>query len=106
MSDPVKDNMSMFNPVDMASMKKEASVGAGPMGGMDRETTVRDFLGKMGIDVDGPVTQLSDLVKSQTEKANPLTKMQKISGGPGPGGANQGAQPPMPEPAGLAGLMK
>lgn len=106
MSDVIKGNMGMFNPADMASMKKDASMGSGPFAGMSKDTTVRDFFGKLGVDVDGPVSQLTELAKSQVQKSNPLSKMGNIAKSPVPGGGQPSAQPPMPEQAGLEGLMK
>lgn len=109
MSDPIRDNMSMANPTDMAAMKQSKDAGMGQFAGMDKGTTVRDFFGKLGVDVDGPVTQLAELAKNQMKKGNPLGKMASMAeppAGPGPrpqppGGP--GGPPPMPPPGGPGG---
>jgi len=105
LSDPIKSNMSMMNPVDMAAMKQESQMGQGPMAGLSPNTTVREFLGKLGVDVDGPVSQLQKLVQDQVQKANPVSKMSNIANNPAPGGGGGQAPPPMPDKAGLDALM-
>ena len=119
MSDPIKDNMSMFNPTDLGAMKQETDRNMGTFAGVNENTTVRDFFGKLGVDVDGPVTQLTELAGSQMKKGNPLGKMENMAspGGPGPrptppGGPGQMPGAPVPggpapggEPS-LEGLMQ
>jgi len=103
--DPIKSNMSMFNPTDLAAAKAS--------GEYNSQMTVRQVFEKLGVDVDGPATQLMELAKKQTQNANPLTKMRNIAAsgqnsGPAPApmpGAG-GAPPPgtTPPPAGGGGL--
>ncbi len=88
--DIIKENQSMLNPADLAGMQP----------GMKPGGTVRDFLGSVGIDVDGPVEQLVEFGKKQLAGAKPMDKMRNIAsqgmppGGPPPGG------PPGPPPGG------
>jgi hypothetical protein len=97
-NNPVKDNMSIMNPVDQAYMKQS--------GEFNSEMTVRDMLAKFGIDVDGPAQQLVDFGMKQVENADPVRKMQNIAGQGGQGGQ----MPPAPEqsapqmPPGQGGL--
>lgn len=94
--DAMKENRSMFNPTDVASMKQDVA----GMGGMGPDTTIRNYLGTMGIDVDGPVTQLTDFAKKQTDNADPLKKMQNMAGKPSMGPAE-----PAPEGGGMDALL-
>lgn len=98
MSDPIQDNMSITNPADMAAMKQAKDSGQGQFAGMDEQTSIRDFFGQLGIDVDGPVTQLAQFAKDQTQKGSPLGKMENIAGAIPPGGPDLPpgvpAQPP------------
>jgi hypothetical protein len=108
LSDALGQNASLFNPTDLAATKQATDAGKGPFAGMDENSTVRDFLGQLGIDVDGPVSQLIQFSKDQMGKADPLNKMENIAGA-GPAGAGAGP-PPMPPGApqgqpGLEGLM-
>lgn len=80
--DPIKDNMSVMNPVDMAAMKQS--------GEFTPEMTVRDVLAKFGIDVDGPAEQLVQLATKHIENADMMQKMKNIGG--------QGAQPEQAPP--------
>lgn len=83
----------MLNPVDLAAMKQEGVARPG--------MTVRDFMQKMGIDVDGPIEQLTKFGQKQTQNASALGKMQGMRGGMPPGGMPPGAPsggPPMGRP--------
>lgn len=99
-------NRSVLNPTDAAMMKQDGEVTP--------DMTVRDYFAKLGVDVDGPVTQLVEMGQREMQKANPMNKMQAISGGPQgkPAmGRPQGQPAPMaqgraPEAAGLSGLLK
>lgn len=98
----LRQNRSMFNPTDMSMMKQEGEITP--------DMTIRDYFSKLGVDVDGPVTQLIEMGKQQMQKANPLNKMQAIAGGPKMG-QPQGQPPPMPqggppEAPGMSGLLK
>jgi hypothetical protein len=93
MSDPMMDPgarfegaKSMLNPTDVSTMKQS--------GELSQNMTVRDYLGKFGIDVDGPVTQLVEAFKKQSQTASMPGKMGAIAGGPGMG------QPQKPFPQG------
>lgn len=114
MSDMLQDNLSTMNPADIGALKSQAAGGQGPMAGVSENTTIREFFGKIGIDVDGPVTQLKQFADSELSKADPLNKAEALAGGPGgappmPPGPRPGAGPagPMPEGApGIEGLMQ
>lgn len=77
---------SMFNPTDMASQASRGAIGP--------NTTIREFLGQQGIDVDGPISQLAKGIGDQLRKANPLNKMKAMGGQPG-GAPPMGGQKPM-----------
>lgn len=102
----MKQNRSMFNPTDMAAMKQG--------GEFSGNMTVRDVMAKLGIDVDGPATQLIEFGKKQTQNANPLSKMKNIASGAGtrpkPRPNIQAPSPGMARPQGAApgmeGLLK
>lgn len=100
MSDPLQDNMSFDNPADLAAMKQAKDSGQGKFAGMNEQTTIRDFFGQLGIDVEGPVTQLAKFSKEQQQKGNPLGKMENIAGATPPGGAPPEMPPGMPPGAG------
>jgi hypothetical protein len=105
--DPIGQNQSLMNPADLAAMKQTGDVTP--------NMTVRDLLQKMGIDVDGPVSQLQEFAKKQVQGATGLGKMNSIAGmpggqgappptpGPGPGGPPPGGPSP---PGGMASLLK
>jgi len=78
---------SMFNPTDMASKVSRGAIGP--------NTTIREFLGQQGIDVDGPISQLAKGIGDQLRKANPLNKMKAMGGAGAP-------QPRMPSPGASA----
>ena len=87
----VKQNMSIFNPVDAAAMRESGEITP--------QTTIREFFAQKGVDVDGPVSQLVQFVQDQAKKAQPMGKMQAIAG--------QG-QPPQQQgpPPDLGGMIK
>lgn len=102
----VEKNRSILNPTDAATM--------GARGQMDPNMSIRDWLGQFGVDVEGPVVQLQQFMKKQSQNANPLTKMQNIAqgGGGAPAGAPRapmGGSPPQrggaPPQQGVADLM-
>lgn len=83
----LKDNASIFNPVDIAGMKSPGH----PMYVDPQKTTIRDYFKQNGVDVDGPVIQLVKFAQNQAGKANPINKMQGMAKS-----ANQGVPvPPM-----------
>lgn len=97
---PVEKNLSPFNPNDLAAMKGS--------GRFTPDMTVRDYFGQLGVDVDGPVTQLVQLAQKGMENASPLGKMKNISADmQGSAGARPPAQPNLGPPAsgGLEGLI-
>lgn len=107
MQGPVGKNMSIANPTDAAAM-----ISTGQVNG---NMTVRDYLGKLGIDVDGPISQLQQFAQKTMENASPMGKMRNISADAAlqPGGqpsARPGVKPMVqppgkPSPSGLEGLM-
>jgi hypothetical protein len=104
---PVEKNLSMLNPGDAAMM-----AGSGKF---TPDMTVRDYFKQLGIDVDGPVTQLVQLAQKQTQNANPINKMRNIAadtalqkGGQPPtmpGVKPMVAPPGQPSPSGMEGLL-
>ena len=91
--DPISANSSMLNPADLAGMK-------GSMGGQGGGT-VREFLAKVGIDVDGPVDQLVEFGKKQLANRTGMGKMKSMAGGaPPPGGPMPGGPPSAGPPPG------
>lgn len=104
---PVNDNLSNLNPND-ASLQFAS-------GQIRPDMTIRQYFATKGIDVDGPVSQLTDFMAKQQQNANPMNKMRNIAadtalqkGGqpqtmPGP---KPMVQPPgQPAPAGIQGLL-
>ena len=100
---------SIFNPADAAMKAGRGDINA--------QMTVRDVLGKMGIDVEGPASQLVKFSQDQMQKRTMSGKLgmqrppQMPPGGPGgppPGGPGMGAPPPMPPQGGggIEGLMQ
>lgn len=85
-----KGQLSTETPGD-ASMMAE-------LGGFTPDTTVRELMGQMGIDVDGPITQLTGFMQQQEEMADPMNKMKAMAGGQG---APQGQPPPQAPPQGM-----
>ena len=103
--DKFEKNLSMFNPADAAMMKQRGDIQPG--------MTIRQFMQKQGLNVDGPVDQLIQFAQQQMKSASPLGKVQEISGGAPPMGGEMpqgmpppgGGGPPGGSP-GLAGLLK
>lgn len=99
----LKQNRSVLNPTDLSMMQQEGEITP--------DMTVRDYFAKLGVDVDGPLTQLIEMGKQELQKANPLNKMQAIAGGPKAGPKPMGKPPQMPmggppEAPGMGGLLK
>jgi hypothetical protein len=82
----IKDNMSIFNPADMAAQAKETA-GA---------KTVADVLAVFGISPEDPAEKLMQFGKNQVDNANPMTKMDNIRNQAG----SSSAPPTTPAPAG------
>jgi hypothetical protein len=100
---PPQAKASVFNPADAAMM--------GASGQFNPSSTVRDVLGKMGVDVDGPATQLVELFKSQMQNKTLTGKLGM--GQPGATPFPQGQKPMVPPPqapqgeaGGMEGLMR
>jgi len=107
MSDPmqtVMQNKSIFNPVDSSMMAQGGEITP--------DMTVREYFAKLGVDVEGPISQLVDMAKDQMQKGNPINKMKSIAGGPTSGMKPGMGQPPqmpqgrVPEAPGMEGLLK
>ncbi len=103
-TDPLKKNMSFFNPADLGLMKEE--------GFMQPGMKVKDVLMKIGIDPEGPAEQLVEFAKSQFGNADAIGKMNSIAQEPMPESPDgQGSAPVPPQPPeeastpGLEGLM-
>ena len=93
--DPIKENRSFGNPMDLAAMKTE--------GDITPDMSVEEFFTQLGIDVKGPVTQLTEFAQKQSQNKDALGKMGNIakSGGKPPGMG--GPPPPPPGMGGPAG---
>ena len=84
----IKEQQSLLNPTDLAVMKQE----------MNPNMTVRDFLTQMGIDVDGPVTQLEQFAQKQVQNATAMGKMKNMAQAPPVGGPAPAPGPTGPPP--------
>lgn len=69
----LRDTRSVFNPTDSAM---NAAEGQG-----SQNMSVIEVLNKVGIDPQGPATQLRDFFMSQMKNADPLNKMRALAGG-------------------------
>ncbi len=61
------EGLSVMNPQDAFLMAER--------GMLRKDMSVRELFSTLGVDVEGPVTQLSEMVQRETQKANPLNKM-------------------------------
>jgi hypothetical protein len=66
------ENLSIMNPQDAFLMAEK--------GMLRKDMTIRELFSSLGVDVEGPVVQLADMVQRETQKANPLNKMKAVSG--------------------------
>lgn len=66
------ENLSIMNPQDAFLMAEK--------GMLRKDMTIRELFSTLGVDVEGPVAQLADMVQRETEKANPLNKMKAVAG--------------------------
>jgi hypothetical protein len=91
----VAANESILNPTDLGMMVQDKRI--------DPNMSVDDFMRQIGVDPQGPVTQLITAMGKQSQMANPANKMRAIAGVPQapPQGAPQG---PAARP-GLRGLL-
>jgi hypothetical protein len=100
----LKGNRSVFNPTDMSMMAQEGEITP--------DMPIREYFAKLGVDVDGPISQLVEMAKGQMQKADPLNKMKAIAGGPQQGMPPQGQPPQAPQgrvpqqAPGMGGLLK
>lgn len=111
-SDVVESNRSLLNETDALTMMGRST--------LTPETTLGEFLGQMGMDVNAPaLPQLQRFAKAQLGNQDPLSKMQNIAQGnnvqPGAGDraaqqlaqANPAMQPgATPVPNGVEGLLQ
>ena len=110
MGSAVEKNLSIFNPKDFILMIKTMA--------NDPQATVRDLLQRLGIDADGPVTQVTDFLMKSKENATPLGQIKNMAGGgqmpPGappqgepqmPGRKPMVQPPPAPTAGGMQGLI-
>lgn len=82
----VEKNLSIFNPKDFVIMVKTMA--------NDPQATVRDLLSRLGIEADGPVSQITEFISKGMENATPLGQMKNISAGAGGTELSPGGQPP------------
>lgn len=67
----IDENLSMMSPQDAFVMAEKGMLRA--------DMSVRDLFSQLGVDVDGPVSQLSEMVQRESEKANPINKMRAMA---------------------------
>jgi len=107
MPSPVMKNLSPMNPADLSLMAAS--------GNFLPNTTIREAFSKVGIDVDGPLSQLTDYMQKMKQNANPIDKVRNIAadtalqrgGQPQqmPGVKPMVTPPGQPAPAGMEGLI-
>jgi len=71
-SEAMDENLSIMNPQDAFLMAEK--------GMLRPDMTIRELFSGLGVDVEGPVAQLADMVQRETQKANPLNKMKAVAG--------------------------
>lgn len=110
---PIKDNMSMLNPTDMAYMKQSGNFNS-DLSGQTVEDALRNVLGQFGINFDDPAERLVEFGIKQIENADPAKKMQNIAGqgnnepmppAPPQGMSSEPASPQLPGNSALEGLL-
>ena len=96
---PVKDNMSMLNPTDLAVMKGTGQVQEG--------MSLGDYITSLGLDLDGPVGQLAEFAQKQVQNSSAMGKMKNIQpqGGPTPQMAQAPPQGQPGPPPGMDSLL-
>lgn len=82
-----QEQLSMNRPDDVAMM--------GMSGAFQADMTVRQLFEQLGVDVDGPLSQLEAVMQQQQEKADPLNKAKALGGA----GSPQGQPPPPQQPS-------
>lgn len=94
----VMQNLSPMNPNDLGLMAAS--------GEFTMNMTVAEWMQKVGIDVNGPMTQILDFVKRMQSNMDPLNKVRAMgsmprgASPPGAPGAPPQAQPQAPAPTG------
>jgi len=68
----IDESLSVMNPQDAFLMAEK--------GMLRKDMTIRELFSSLGVDVEGPVVQLADMVQRETQKANPLNKMKAVAG--------------------------
>lgn len=92
----VQQSQSILNPTDLSMMVQDGKIRP--------DMTVNQFLEQVGVDPNGPVTQLMQMMNKQSQDANPVNKMQAIAG-QAPGGMPPGQPAAPPQGGGLRGLL-
>lgn len=69
--DPLRATESYLNPQDMALKSARGEIRP--------DTTVREFLEGMGIDIEGPVSQFNEAMQKQVSNASTPGKMQSMA---------------------------
>jgi hypothetical protein len=83
---------SPMNPADLAAMKQSGKIS--------RNLSIREYFANLGVDVDGPATQLVEMAKRQMQNADPRNKMKALANSNPPADpvrqqmAGRGAPPP------------
>ena len=103
----IKDNMSIFNPADMAAMS-QGDLGQGLQNAarQGKELTIADGLKMLGLTPEDPLQKLIDYGVKNRQNANPVDKFKNIANQTGnePPPDNGGQTSP-PEQPGMQGLM-
>ena len=95
-ADAIKNNMSIFNPADMAAMSQgELGQGLANAARQGKDLTIADGLAMMGLKPEDPLQKLIDFGVKNRQNANPMTKFKNIAnetGGQPPAGQEQPTQ--------------
>jgi membrane protease subunit (stomatin/prohibitin family) len=70
-ADPIEQSRSILNPTDAVAMVQQGKISP--------KMTVREVFANLGVDVDGPATQLMELAMREREKAQPMNKMRQFA---------------------------
>lgn len=103
MGGAVENTRSIFNPNDLA----KDVVG----GRISPNMSIADFFKSKGVDINGPLSQLSQFAARELQNSTPSGRMQTLSGqgqakaaGPAPS-PMMGKSPAQPKPQGMEALM-
>jgi len=96
----LENSRSLMNPTDVVAMTQQ--------GRLSPDMSIRDLFSQMGVDVDGPITQLARMKADQMQKAMPSYKMNQMANSQAPGmGMGPSRRQPVPqESGGIADLLK